>query len=72
MRARWRVGLTSGVFLVGYALSRMLVETVREPDGFIGLLVFDSTWGQWLSVPMLVAGLYLIVRAFRRPVVVAA
>ena len=72
LRARWRVGLTSGVFLAGYALSRMLVETVREPDGFIGLLIFDSTWGQWLSVPMLIAGLYLIVRAFRRPVVVAA
>ncbi len=67
MGARRRVGLTSGVFLAGYALSRMLVETVREPDEFIGLLAFGSTWGQWLSAPMLAAGLVLIVRAYRRP-----
>lgn len=66
-RARWRVGLTSGVFLVGYALSRMIVETVREPDDYIGLLAFGSTWGQWLSVPMLAIGLFLIGRAYIRP-----
>jgi phosphatidylglycerol:prolipoprotein diacylglycerol transferase len=72
LRARWRAGLTSGVFLVGYALSRMAVETVREPDSFIGLLAFGSTWGQWLSMPMLAAGLFLIVRAYRRPIAAAA
>ena len=66
-RARWRVGLISGAFLVGYALSRMVVETVRQPDDYIGLLVFDSTWGQWLSAPMLVFGAYLIGRAILRP-----
>jgi phosphatidylglycerol:prolipoprotein diacylglycerol transferase len=70
-RARWRVGLTSGAFLVGYALSRMIVETVREPDGYIGLLAFGSTWGQWLSVPMLAFGLFLIGRACIRPTVPA-
>ncbi len=68
-RARWRVGLTSGAFLVGYALSRMAVETVRQPDDYIGLLAFGSTWGQWLSVPMLAFGLYLIARAWTRPLV---
>ena len=66
-RARWRIGLISGTFLVGYALSRMVVETVRQPDEYIGLLVFGSTWGQWLSVPMLVFGAYLIGRAILRP-----
>jgi len=66
-RARRRVGLTSGVFLIGYALSRMVVETVRQPDDFIGLLVFDTTWGQWLSLPMLGFGLFLVVRGVRRP-----
>ncbi len=66
-RARWRVGLTSGAFLVGYALSRMMVETVRQPDDYIGLLAFGSTWGQWLSVPMLAFGLFLIARALMRP-----
>ena len=70
-RARWRVGLLSGVFLVGYALSRMAVETVREPDSHIGLLILGSTWGQWLSVPMLLLGVYLIWRACARPPVAA-
>ncbi len=71
-RSRWRVGLTSGAFLVGYALSRIAVETVRQPDDYIGLLAFGSTWGQWLSVPMLALGLYLIGRACMRPTVSAA
>ena len=66
-RARWRVGLVSGAFLVGYALSRMAGETVRQPDSHIGLLVLGSTWGQWLSVPMLLFGIYLIWRAYVRP-----
>ena len=66
-RARWRVGLTSGVFLFGYALSRMAVETVRQPDDYIGLLLLGTTWGQWLSLPMLLFGLYLVGRALQRP-----
>jgi phosphatidylglycerol:prolipoprotein diacylglycerol transferase len=62
-RARFRPGLTTGVFLIGYALARILVETVREPDSYIGLLAFSTTWGQWLSLPMLGLGLYLVWRA---------
>ena len=62
-RARFRPGLTTGVFLIGYALARILVETVREPDSYIGLLAFSTTWGQWLSLPMLALGLYLVWRA---------
>ena len=45
----------------------MAVETVRQPDSHIGLLVLGSTWGQWLSVPMLLFGIYLIWRAYVRP-----
>lgn len=71
-KGRWRVGLTSGVFLIGYSLSRMAVETVRQPDAFIGFLAFGTTWGQWLSVPMLLFGLYLVWRAFARPPVAEA
>ncbi len=67
MQARRRVGLASGVFMIGYGLSRMLVETVREPDEFIGLLAFGTTWGQWLSMPMVALGLYLVIRGMRRP-----
>ena len=66
-----RPGLTTGVFLAGYALGRGFVETMREPDSYIGLLSFGTTWGQWLSLPMLLGGAYLIWRALRREPVAA-
>ena len=58
---RERLGTLSGVFLIGYALARMLSEMFREPEALTGTLV-ATTWGQWLSVPMLVYGLYLVWR----------
>lgn len=63
-----RPGLVSGAFLTGYGLARILVETVREPDAHISFLAFGTTYGQWLSLPMVVFGLYLVRRALRRPV----
>ena len=47
------------------ALARALVELVRQPDEQIGLLPFGTTMGQWLSLPMLLGGLYLVWRARR-------
>lgn len=52
-----RRGLALGCFLMGYAASRMFVELFREPDAHIGALVANTTMGQWLSLPMLLAGL---------------
>lgn len=60
---RARHGLLSGVFVSGYGLSRILVEFFREPDREIGYLLGGTTMGQWLSLPMLAGGVYLILRA---------
>jgi phosphatidylglycerol---prolipoprotein diacylglyceryl transferase len=60
---RSRLGLLTGVFLVSYALARTIGETFRQPDEFLGFLFAELTMGQLLSVPMLVAGLVLILRA---------
>lgn len=54
------IGQTSGVFLVGYGLFRFLAEFAREPDRFLGVLSLGMSMGQWLSVPMIVMGIYLI------------
>lgn len=65
-----RPGLTTGVFIGGYALARMSVETFRQPDDYVGeggFLVLGTTMGQWLSVPLLLGGAYLAWRALRRP-----
>jgi phosphatidylglycerol:prolipoprotein diacylglycerol transferase len=64
-RAIRRVGVLSGVFLVGYGIARVIVETVREPDDYVGFLPFGTTLGQWLTVPMVAAGVYFIWSALR-------
>jgi phosphatidylglycerol:prolipoprotein diacylglycerol transferase len=64
---RNRPGTLGGVFLVGYGLSRIVVEYFREPDPQLGFLLGGNvTMGQILSVPMVLAGLALIVIARRR------
>ena len=58
------VGMLSGLFLTGYALARMLVEFVRVPDDHLNYLLFDwVTMGHLLSLPMLIVGLFLVMRA---------
>jgi len=49
-------GQVSAVFLMGYGVFRFLVEFSREPDDFLGLLTAGLSMGQWLSLPMVVAG----------------
>ncbi len=62
---REKRGFLTGAFVAGYAISRMIVELFRQPDAHIGFLSLGSTMGQWLSVPMLAVGLYMMVRARR-------
>lgn len=57
-----KAGLPSGIFLIGYALSRMTVETLREPDAQIGFLFDHLTMGQLLSLPLLLAGILIVAR----------
>jgi len=56
----------SAVFLVGYGTFRWLGEYFREPDaGVFGHSYFVSM-GQWLSLPMIVIGLLMLVHAYRQ------
>jgi phosphatidylglycerol:prolipoprotein diacylglycerol transferase len=65
--ARSKLGMLSGVFLVGYGLSRFTVEFFREPDPQLGFLAFGTTMGQLLSLPMIAVGLLFILRAKPAP-----
>ena len=58
-----RAGLVSGVFLAGYGLARIVAELFRQPDAHLGFLIGGATMGQLLSIPVLIAGLWLIRRA---------
>jgi phosphatidylglycerol:prolipoprotein diacylglycerol transferase len=57
----------SALFLIVYGVSRFLVEFVREPDQQIGYLALGwVTMGQVLSAPMIIAGIILLVLAYKR------
>ncbi|MCL2917483.1 prolipoprotein diacylglyceryl transferase [Shewanella litorisediminis] len=57
-----KVGAVSGMFLLGYGSFRIIVETVRQPDAHLGFYLGFITMGQILSLPMILFGLYLILR----------
>ena len=50
------------VLLAGYGLARSLIEFVREPDAQLGFILGNFSMGQILSFPMIIFGLYLIMR----------
>ncbi len=56
----------SALFLLGYGAFRFVAEFAREPDAFLGILALGMTMGQWLSLPMIVAGIALFARSARR------
>jgi phosphatidylglycerol:prolipoprotein diacylglycerol transferase len=60
---RARPGFLTGAFLAGYGVARIVCEMFREPDAFLGFLWGGATMGQVLSIPMLLAGAWLMLRA---------
>lgn len=56
-------GCLTGLFLCGYGIARFLVEFVREPDAFYILFGLHLTTGQWLSLPMVIAGICFLICA---------
>ena len=68
-QARYEPGKLVGAFLFFYGLFRFAVEFVREPDAQFAGTIIEATglhMGQWLSLPMILAGLYLILTAKKR------
>jgi len=69
-KARYEPGKLVGIFLLGYGLARFSVEFFREADA--QLMEFAQRtglhMGQWLTLPMIAGGLYLILTAKRRRV----
>jgi phosphatidylglycerol:prolipoprotein diacylglycerol transferase len=61
-----RPGFISGAFAAGYGVARTFVEFFREPDIQIGYLSGGLTMGMLLSVPMIVAGVGVMIWSARR------
>jgi|ERR1700674_71784 phosphatidylglycerol---prolipoprotein diacylglyceryl transferase len=58
-------GAVSGAFLLGYGCFRFIAEYFRQPDDFLGFLALGLSMGQWLSLPMIITGLGLLIWAYR-------
>ena len=59
-------GAVSAMFLIGYGVLRFAAEFFREPDDFLGLLAFSLSMGQWLSLPMILAGIAMLAWSGRK------
>ena len=68
-RARYRPGLLVGAFTALIASARFMVEFFREPDAYLKDRVIETglSQGQWLSIPLILAGLGLVAWALMRP-----
>src|SRR6266540_3638447 len=73
-RARYRgqwssPGLLAGVFAAGIGAARFVVEFFREPDAQLSDFAARTGlhMGQWLTLPLILVGVGLVVRAVRRP-----
>lgn len=64
LKGKKRPGIFSGIFLIGYFTFRFFVEYFKEfkmdPNN-----IFPLTTGQWLSIPFVIIGIYIFVRALR-------
>lgn len=68
-RARYRPGLLVGAFTALVCGGRFVVEFFREPDAHLAWMVVDTglSRGQWLSIPLILAGIGLVIWALVRP-----
>ncbi len=60
---RRQPGLLTGLFLGGYGMARIIGEFFRQPDAHLGFLFSWVTMGQLLSLPMVLVGGWLVLRA---------
>ena len=68
-RARFRPGVLVGTFTAIIATARFVVEFYRQPDEQLTEFALRSglSMGQWLSIPLILASVAMIVWALRRP-----
>mgnify|MGYP001262827573 CR=1 FL=1 len=52
-------GYISSIFLIFYSIFRFFIEFTREPDVHIGLVLFNLSMGQLISVAVFIAGIFL-------------
>ena len=62
-----RRGVVAGIFFLGYAICRIALENVREPDDYMPHFPLGLTMGMMLSIPLALGGAWLIWRGMSEP-----
>ncbi len=57
-------GLVSSLFVMLYSLFRFFIEFTREPDSQIGLIIFNMSMGQIISVIFFIIGMILFYKNY--------
>ncbi|MEK9649992.1 MAG: prolipoprotein diacylglyceryl transferase [Gammaproteobacteria bacterium] len=57
-----KAGALSGIFLISYGFGRFIIEFFRQPDWHIGFVLSKLTMGQMLCIPMVILGIFIILR----------
>lgn len=67
-RARYRPGLLAGVFTLGMGIARFVNEFFREPDQQLADFAARTglSMGQWLTIPLILTGLIVVLFALRK------
>ncbi len=67
-RARYRPGLLAGVFTTGMGVARFVNEFFREPDQQLADFAARTglSMGQWLTIPLILTGLIVVLYALRK------
>jgi phosphatidylglycerol:prolipoprotein diacylglycerol transferase len=67
--SRYSPGKLVGSFILGYGLFRFFVEFFREPDQQLEQFARETglSMGQWLTIPLILTGVVVVIWALRRP-----
>ncbi len=66
--ARYRPGLLAGVFTLGMGIARFVNEFFRQPDAQLADFAARTglSMGQWLTIPLILTGLIVVLYALRK------
>lgn len=65
-RSKYKEGLISGVFFIMVFSARFFIEFIKEDqEAFEAGMALNM--GQWLSIPFVLGGIFLVARALKRP-----
>jgi phosphatidylglycerol:prolipoprotein diacylglycerol transferase len=61
LKRKYKIGLSSSLFLIFYGIFRIIAEQFREPDSQLGYLFGNFSMGTILSFIMVISGFIILI-----------